>query len=63
VKERVDRVNASLASYETISASSSKKAPHGRRGDAHGFAEGPRKKVYEAFRDRFESLYEAQGGR
>ena len=63
VKERVDRVNASLASYETIKRVFVEDRPLTVDGGMlTASLKVRRKKVYEAFRDRFESLYEAQGG-
>jgi long-chain acyl-CoA synthetase len=60
VKESVDRVNANLASYETIKRVFIEDRPLTVDGGMlTASLKVRRKKVYEAFRDKFESLYES----
>ena len=63
VKESVDRVNANLASYETIKRVFVEDRPLTVDGGMlTASLKVRRKKIYEAFKDRFESLYEPLPG-
>jgi long-chain acyl-CoA synthetase len=58
VQERIDRVNAELASYETIKRFAIMTTPLTvESGFLTPTLKLKRKRVYEAFRDRFEALY------
>jgi len=62
VKAAVDRVNRELASYETIKKVFVEDRPLTVDGGMlTASLKVRRKKVYEAFRDRFESLYDSPG--